>query len=157
MQKLFFFKHDHAVIRFLIILELMKHCWNLFCAWQSSRTCFFQFPFLLNKGSALNICLSLCKSFQQPFASCWALDDGPFVCRISRGDRGNLFILKMADPSYRVPLKCNSSETWFLKQSLRILVKFVHSSVCPIKKRARKFECAGELDHGCQTRFGLMN
>ncbi|PKI52987.1 hypothetical protein CRG98_026567 [Punica granatum] len=24
--------------------------------------------------------------------------------RISRGDRGNLFILKMADPSYRVPL-----------------------------------------------------
>uniref|UniRef100_A0A6N2KEJ1 Plastid lipid-associated protein/fibrillin conserved domain-containing protein n=2 Tax=Salix TaxID=40685 RepID=A0A6N2KEJ1_SALVM len=24
--------------------------------------------------------------------------------RISRGDRGNLFVLKMVDPSYRVPL-----------------------------------------------------
>jgi hypothetical protein len=27
-----------------------------------------------------------------------------FFCRLSRGDKGNLFILKMFDPTYRIPL-----------------------------------------------------
>lgn len=26
------------------------------------------------------------------------------ACRVSRGDKGNLFVLKMVDPTYRVPL-----------------------------------------------------
>lgn len=47
-----------------------------------------------------------------------------WFCRISRGDKGNLFILKMVDRSYRVPV-------WLIEEStfatIRITCKFSQS------------------------------
>jgi hypothetical protein len=41
-----------------------------------------------------------------------------FFCRLSRGDKGNLFILKMFDPTYRIPL-------WSTKQMLVPILNYV--------------------------------